>query len=505
MITQIQNKILFVQVYAGGGIGSEFLYRRPSDYKKMLLSTYPQLKEWILDKSFNDLKDWPDQTNIRFEVDDINLQGRFLAANINTPSKVIDIPINPKLLISELEKDTYTHVGFSIISNDYSNFIQCAQAVKKYDSAIKTIAGGPGSMFEQTKNFVDYICLGERGEIFLRKLFNEDLKEPIKLIIIPNRVYIKYRNQNLPIELYRTVTKVGCPFSCDFCTTPILYNRKYTGEFFSPQFVHDALIELRDRIKEKKITVYFEEPTSIYNLKWWYKLMDLFKEDYGDFAFYLYSVTSVLDKLDLDRISNSAARINLVNFGIESFNKSYDKNLNVNLKSLIKRFSDYGIWTNPNYIIGYDFDTKESVWEDVKKLIDLGADINTVLHLHPHPMTSIWNKLVSEQRLLNVPPEYHYIHGFQSFLHPHFKPGFRDMLPLLYNIYNYIESETGDKIISMAQTMINLLKHTKNPNIIKNEIKLYKSIGKMLYPHWKLFFNPNETQDANFQFKLKIL
>ncbi|MFX0025058.1 MAG: B12-binding domain-containing radical SAM protein [Candidatus Hermodarchaeota archaeon] len=498
-----QNKILLVQVYAGKGIASEFLFRSPSEYKEMLLKSYPEMKEWVKDKIFDQLKDWPNDVNIRLEVEDVNLQGRFLAANIDTPSKVVDKPVNPEILISELEKDSYTHVGFSVISNDYSNFIQCTQAVKKYNSSIKTIAGGPGAMFEQTKDLVDYVCMGERGEIFLRKLFNEEIKRPIKLVITPSRLFWRYGNKELPTELYRIVTKMGCPFSCDFCTTPILYGEQYTGELFSPQQIHDALVEFRDQLKKNKITVYFEEPTSLYKLKWWYEFIDLFREDSGDFAFYVYSITSVLNKLDLDRVSKSAGRIHLVNFGIESFNKNYPKNLKVDFKSLIKRLSDYGIWTNPNYIIGYDFDTKISVWDDIKKMIDLGADANTILHLHPHPMTQIWEKLISEQRLLNVPPEFHYIHGFQSFLHPHFKPGFEDMLPLLCDIYYYIEREIGDKLLNIIQTMKNLLKHTNHPTLFKSEIQLYKSFGKIFYPHWKEFFNPTEVQNACFQNKLK--
>jgi len=498
-----QSKILFVQIYAGEGIASEFLYRRPSNYKQILLKTYPGINKWIKDEIFDQLNDWPDGVNIRVEADDVNLQGRFLAANIDTPSRVIDKPINPETLIIELENDNYTHVGFSIISNDYSNFIKCTQAIKNYDSSIKTIAGGPGAMFEQTKNYVDYVCMGERGEIFLRKLFHEDLNNPINFIIVPNKLYWRYNNRELPTELYRVITKLGCPLSCDFCTTPILYNNQYTGEFFSPKFVHDSLIDFRDQLKKEKITIYFEEPTSIFSLDWWYEFINLFRDDYGEFALYVYSIISILDKINLDKISNSAARINLVNFGIENFNKSYPKNANVNLKGLIRRLSDYGIWTNPNYIIGYDFDSKESVWNDIKMLINLGADANTILHLHPHPRTEVWKSLEKEQRLLDVPPEFHFIHGFQSFKHPNFKTGFEDMLPLLYKIYNYIEREIGDKLINIIRTMKNLLNHTNHPSIIKREILLYKSFGKILYPQWKQYFKPNELQDANFQEKLK--
>jgi hypothetical protein len=61
-------------------------------------------------------------------------------------------------------------------------------------------------MFEKSKDLVDYVCIGERGEIFLRKLFNEDIKKPIKLIIVPNRLFWRYGIKEYPTELYRIVT-----------------------------------------------------------------------------------------------------------------------------------------------------------------------------------------------------------------------------------------------------------------------------------------------------------
>ena len=105
------NKILFVLVYAGGGIASEFLYRKPSDYRTYLLKTYPQMKKWARKEIFDEIREWPDDVAVQGSVDDLNVSGHFIAENINTPSKVLDSPINPEILISELRKDSY-------ISND---------------------------------------------------------------------------------------------------------------------------------------------------------------------------------------------------------------------------------------------------------------------------------------------------------------------------------------------------------------------------------------------------
>jgi len=124
--------------------------------------------------------------------------------------------------------------------------------------------------------------------------------------------------------------------------------------------------------------------------------------------------------------------------------------------------------------------------------------------LHPHPMTSIWKDLESQNRLLDVPIEFHFVHGFQSFKHPNFKPGFEDMLPLLNKIYQYIQTETGGKLVTYIHVMKNLLNHTNHPKLFKKDLKSLISMAKLVYPMWKKFFNPSELQDKNYLSKVGI-
>ena len=400
-----------------------------------------------------------------------------------------------------MEKDDFTHVGFSLISNDYTNFVKCAKAVKDYNPSIKTIAGGPGSLSKQTIEFVDHVSIGD-GVRFLRNFFNEKVDSPYKITIIPDRVILQYLGRNISSNQCKIITRIGCPFKCDFCATNVLFQGKYSGEIFTPIQVHDALVNFRDKLGKGSLQVFWAEPTSIFKLKWWYELFDLFKEDYGDFSFFVTAPSIILQKLNLDRISNSTARIGFVNVGIESFNKNYTKNYKIDIKQLVAKMNDYGISTYATYIIGFDFDKKETVWEDIKKLMNIDADMYSVLNLHPVPQTSTWNELKSKNRLLNLPPDYYQIPGFQPFTHPHFKPGFEDMFPLLCKIYKYIEVERGNMILNMASTYEKLLKYTNHPKLIRREMKIYKSIGKTIYPAWKDYFKPTKIQEENYLKKI---
>jgi len=71
-------------------------------------------------------------------------------------------------------------------------------------------------------------------------------------------------------------------------------------------------------------------------------------------------------------------------------------------------------------------------------------------------------------------------------------------LPLLCEIYRYIERETGGKLVNVIQVERNLLSHMKNPKLIQKELSGYQSIAKMLFTSWKTFFNTTEEQNARY-------
>ena len=115
------------------------------------------------------------------------------------------------------------------------------------------------------------------------------------------------------------------------------------------------------------------------------------------------------------------------------------------------------------------------------------------------PYTSLWEKLKRENRLLNLPPDFFYINGFQPFKHPHFRPGFVDMLPLIRDIHEFICKELGDASLSIIKFYENIRKPCKS---IKYKIKFFKSIYNLLFHSWKERLNPNSEQISKYLEKL---
>jgi radical SAM superfamily enzyme YgiQ (UPF0313 family) len=497
-----QNRLLLVQALR---LDTTYFYIFSGlrDYRNLLLKTNPEMVEWLPERMFDFDPLLPNRLTMDFWTHGVSTPGNFIATNINTPTKVLNGFVSEKKLINVLSRakkqgHPFTHVGFSINVNAFSTFVKCVNAVREFDKNIVIIAGNVGSMFEDTKKYADYICRGN-GVPFLRKLFGEDIDTPYQLELMPSKLTTRVFGLTMKSDTAHLVTKLGCPMKCDFCITNQLFQGKFTPSFYTPKQVYEAMVNHREKIKKNFDTLVCE-PTAITNKKWWYDLFELFERESDDYTISFATTVASLKKLDYDKISKSSLRIKYVNIGVESFSLDYAKNQkHAETKELIKKLTNYGIVSWATFIIGFDHQTHDSIWDEIHKLIDLDATYYAVLNLKVLPETPLWRRYEAEGRLLNVSNDFYYLDGFQAFKHPHFKPGFEDMLPLLYDINKYIESETGFRGLRMIELYNNIPKQRES---FKKEISQIKSLAKLLYPSWKEHLNPNERQIKNYLDKM---
>ncbi len=494
------NRLLMVQSFRSE-IPYTYMYRGLENFRKILIRDNPELEKWAKEEYFQIKPIWPEKPHTNAYQYGTNVSGTFIAKNIDTPTTVMEGICNPKRILKELKKAKrqgfpYTHVGFSVFIDSYNNFLKSAQTVKGFNKNNITIAGNVGALFEKTKNYVDYVCTND-GVAFFRKLFGEDIHKPYHYCLIPSKLFFDIFEMRLKSDLVFLTTKLGCPYQCDFCGTFQIFKGKCTSPFISPQDLYQALVEYHNQLK-KDITIMFAEPTALFPHKWWYELFDLFREEDADYSIYALTTPSSLYNFNFDKINKSSLRFQVINLGIESFNRNYSKNPSPNdTKSLIKILSDYGIATFATYIIGFDYHNRENIWQEIDQLIDLEASTYSVLNLKPIPQTSIWNDLERQGRLLDIPYDLYYLQGFQSYLHPNFRPGFEDMLPLLCQIHAHIEKETGSITSSYIKLYETLSKIRSNKKFEKT-LNKYKYLSKALYNSWESSLNPSEKQKEQY-------
>lgn len=99
-----------------------------------------------------------------------------------------------------------------------------------------------------------------------------------------------------------------------------------------------------------------------------------------------------------------------------------------------------------------------------------------------------------------MPYDYFNLPGFQSYTHPHLKPGFEDTLPLLHSIFKYIEQEKGSVGVGYAEILKNL-SLTRRKGRFRNRVKtkVYKFVNQRIYPHWVRYFQPSSEKRTQIE------
>lgn len=484
-----------------------FWYSGLKKFRKRLLKEFPQMAKYFPKEMLNYGAYWSDRVRLRIGNYETNTGGTFLAANLTTPTTVIGPSINTDSLLEELEKGLkeefpYTHVGFSLFIFGYSTFIECTQLVKKFDNNIITIAGNVGILEEGTENYVDHICRGD-GVPFLRKLLGESLDRPYKSPLIPTKNYTKVFGRTIIDSTVQFITKLGCPMKCNFCSTNAYFQGKFMPSFITPKELFDMFVQYRNKIG-RDFTTLFCEPTMIVKKDWWYEAFELFEGAEGDFAIGGPTTLASLATFDFRKTYDSSLRFLAFNVGIESFTVNYAKNLgHTKTKEIIQKLNDNGIATYGTFIIGFLEHNLENIWKEIEKLTDLDLTYCYINNLKPLSKTLVFNEMKEQKRLVDMPVDFHYIPGFQSFRHPEFRPGFIDMLPLIFEVNRHFEVECGHLPLNFIRLYGNLerLKPHLTEIFTKRRIQM-QMISKALFPSWKRHLNPTQEQIDKYKGKL---
>ena len=492
LLVQIKNDLIFSDW--------EVTNKDFRKYRIDLLKKYPQMQDFLIEEFFDFDKIWPNWIDLMSwgEVEN-NMSLEFIAANIKTKTTVMDGIGSQEKIINELNRAKsnglpYTHVGFGIYPIAYLRFIDCARIVKKFDPQIITIAGNIGSLVDETKNYVDYVFLGD-GVKSLRQLFGENVNDPYKVNLSLSR-----QNNYKRVEMVNIVTKLGCPERCDFCITTKLFDNRIIKPFVTPKQVYDAVTELNEKTK-KIVTITVCEPNMLLFRQWWYELFELFEDCKDPIGMAGAATMSSIKKFNFKRIANSSLHFSVFNIGIESFTKKYIKNDGFEqMKKVVDSLRNIGIGVIGTFIVGFEHHTRESVMEEIKLLAKLDCLHHGVQNLKAFPKTQLWDKLKRENKLIEVPYDFYSLPGFQAFKHPNFKIGFEDMLPLMLDIYRYILQECGPEILNCKKIYENKQKPFKHFSDSANDCRI---ISKNLFSSWKKYLNPSEKQIENYLKKLE--
>ncbi len=325
---------------------------------------------------------------------------------------------------------------YSIYSRDV---IEIAATIKRADPAITVVIGGnhASSYWKQVarNRHVDYVVVGEGEETFLelcRYLIDgKDCREiaglawrdaqsqvvktsprqhiqDLDTIPIPDLSlvdYRKYLGDGNPFGLRPPaagiVSSRGCPMKCVYCTIKAVWGRTWRGRSATHvvdeiEQIHHAygvrefaflddsagvdkkrLADICDEIVRRRLNIKWTTPNGI--------------------AHWMLT-TELLDKM-------KASGCYRITFGIESGNPETRKFLGKpfpleQAKHLIQHANRIGMWTNCTNILGFPYETRESIRDTVAFAKTCGTDFACFYLLIPQPTSDVY-QFFKKEGLLN--------------------------------------------------------------------------------------------------------
>src|SRR5262245_3229920 len=308
--------------------------------------------------------------------------------------------------VEEIDLDTDADVvALSFFSGFAPEAYRLAVEYRKRSKIV--IAGGPHVTFapEEALHFVHSVVIGEAESVWaglLEDIEQGTLRQRYVGASLPLAKIPTPRYDLLPkcFFIQRVVQATrGCPFSCSFCTVPIL------NPGFRTRPVEDVIRDIRhDRFRwwwQRKIVWFWDDNLTVKRpyikellrrmiplRKWWLTQasMDIAEDD---------------ELLNLMRDSGCIG----VFFGIESFGKESledagkRQNKVAEYRRRIQALHDRGICVMAGFISGFDGDTPQSIRAMADQLDCIGVDVPFLSILTPYRGTTSYEKMRNAGRM----------------------------------------------------------------------------------------------------------
>ncbi|MCL6600953.1 MAG: B12-binding domain-containing radical SAM protein [Alicyclobacillus macrosporangiidus] len=269
---------------------------------------------------------------------------------------------------------------------------------------IPTVIGGPHAtlMPEEVKEHADAVVIGEGETVWpaiIQDVEQGTLKPFYKCSHLPDLKNMPHPRWDLiKGRVYGkgiTIATRGCPFACDYCTIPAMYQRRMRYRPIE-EIVEEvkvmpgkALIFWDDNIGANR-----EYAKSLFRAiaplkRWWTS------QATHDVAF---------DDEFMELAAKSGCKalfLGLETISQESLNGSNKRHNKVEeYKEVLRRFHYYGIAVQAGTVFGFDGDDKSIFRRTVEFYKEIGLDSATISVLVPFPNTPLFRRLDAEGRIL---------------------------------------------------------------------------------------------------------
>lgn len=330
-----------------------------------------------------------------------------IAQNIDLPSVFLEYPREEDFL-EEVDKK-YEYVALSAFHNQVDDLVEMCRAVRSRAPASKIVLGGFGAAGleatrtpEELGELCDHLC-HEEGTRFFRRLLGDDPDRPMFHSHLPKWGYSlpmlnPHPRGNVPV----VVGSVGCPNACDFCGTTEMFHHQRV-EIMSPEQVHK---EFQRAWRENPNTMQFVllEEDTFQNVEYARELGRLLREDtefgLGYYNFYCLASNRSMSQWSFEDMALTGCSTVFV--GVESkfaADNGYGKREGLSMKEMFDGLHRVGISTTGAWMVGFDFQTRGNINEDLQDFVDLCPTLQQLTRICPFPPTPLWKALKAEGRI----------------------------------------------------------------------------------------------------------
>jgi radical SAM superfamily enzyme YgiQ (UPF0313 family) len=255
---------------------------------------------------------------------------------------------------------------------------------------------------EEIRELCDHLC-HEEGVTYFRKLLGEQVDQPMFHSHLPKW------GTTLPMISRRSkgqtpviVASVGCPNKCDFCgTTEYFQHRRI--QLMTPEQVHREFARLyRENPYIPQVTLLEED--SFADIEYMRELGRLLQED-GEFglayySFYCLASMRSMSKWTFEDMMLTGASTVFV--GVESKyaqDHGYGKTAGLSYKEMFKGLHNVGITTSGAWMVGFDFQDRWNIEEDLQDFIALEPTTQQLTRVCPFPATPMWRDMKKQGRI----------------------------------------------------------------------------------------------------------
>jgi len=357
----------------------------------------------------------PRAVHLQFALD-------YIAENLDTPTVVLHYP-SKRELIKELKKG-YDYVGVCFVMALMHKMKETVALIRQYAPGSKIILGGYGTVLkdEVLKPYADHICR-EEGVAFMRRLLVEpEIPMPYKHPLIVSSLKVFGQKVSSTGMIF---AGLGCPNGCDFCCTSHFFSRKHIKLLPEGKDIFTVMERYLDLDPNMVFSILDED--FLLNKKRALEFRDCVLKSGRTLSIFVFSSIKAISQYAVEEILEMG--IDGFWIGYEGTRSGYAKQEGRPAEEILREFREHGITVLASMIVGFDYQDREVVAQELDGLFQLKPALTQFLIYGPAPGTPFYERVIRENLLQDVYTKdmglfYRRGDGFTTMIkHPTLSPG----------------------------------------------------------------------------------